>query len=80
MLGDDPFDAEVLKVVSLLLETGYANEAKLVRGLWMDRNTLISTLENIRDWDMKHSEARTLEIVDANIELAFEAIARGASL
>jgi hypothetical protein len=66
----EDLDEEVLYLVSQLLDSD-PSAAELVQKIWSDRDQLARALEHIRDWDMYHPEARTLDLIDAFIAKTF---------
>jgi hypothetical protein len=61
---NEALDRETLDLVARLIgnENG---DAMLVQHLWHERSALIQALLLIRDWDMGHSEALSIERVQS---------------
>ena len=71
----EELDRAVLSLVASLIGSRNA-DAMLVQRIWLDRESLIHVMTTIRDWDMGHSEALSLEVVQREIELELEAVER----
>lgn len=64
----DELDNQVLALVANLADEKAGATAALVHRLWKDRRDLVDAALAIRDWDLRHSEARSLTRVDEIVE------------
>lgn len=67
-------DGEVLGLVSELIAAGRGDDVELVRLLWRERGALVSAFRDIRDWDLAHSEALSLERVQEIIRTGLDLV------
>lgn len=70
-MTEEQIDHEVLEAVSSLVIVD-ERVARLLQRMWSDRARLLNLVDDIRIWDMTHSEALTVEKVQKMINETFD--------
>ena len=57
----DALDNRTLGVMNVLIAAGLPDAAKVMQQLWKERTLAVDALVHIRDWDLMHAEALSVE-------------------
>lgn len=63
----EKLDNEVLDFMARIIDS-HSQDALLLRRVWSDRQTLVSGLREIQDWDLTHSEALSVDRVQVIVQ------------